>query len=125
METVLELKYTAADDFVCPMADTKNCLGKNDGTYKTRKGLVDHVHRKHCATVIWICSECSFKGKGRYSYRQVKQHYYVTHANTPETVQPSGSTELQILQNIKSNILNINIELYNINIDLIAERQGK
>ena len=62
MET-LELEYTDGVEFVCPLAETMNCKGKNDGTYKTRKGLldhiqrhyktrkglVDHIHRKHSA----------------------------------------------------------------------------
>ena len=98
MET-LELEYIhGVEEFVCPLAETTNCQGKNGGTYKTRKGLVDHIHLKHCPQVLWICCKCTYKGKGRYSFRQVKQHYYVSHAN-PDTVQPSGSSKFRIIEN--------------------------
>ena len=99
MQRVLELEYTAANEFVCPMADSEKCGKKGNGSYRSRKGLIDHINHKHSAKVIWICSVCFYKGKGRYSYREVKQHYYVTHANTAETIQSSGSTEVQILRN--------------------------
>ena len=99
MGTVIELQYPLGD-FKCPLADTENCASTKDGTYKNRDGLVKHIDRKHKSTIIWICSQCGFKRTGKSSYRKVKSHYLKTHAiNTPETVQPSGSTELQILQN--------------------------
>ena len=46
MEPLMELEYTPEDNFICPIADTENCGGKNNGTYKTRKGLVDHIRSK-------------------------------------------------------------------------------
>ena len=66
MEPLMELEYTPEDNFICPIADTENCGGKNNCTYKTRKGLVDHIRRKHMSTVIWICSQCTFKGTWRF-----------------------------------------------------------
>ena len=57
METVLELKYTPEDmNYICPNADTGNCGGKNNCTYKSRKGIADYIRRKYSASYLGVQS---------------------------------------------------------------------